>query len=463
MRPVLAAALLALLAPLHAAPVDYRYRLSADAQVLSGRVCLAAAAAQVRFRAGDDALASLSNARRSSGAALAREASALSAREWRAGECLELSVDVARAAAPARRELGGDLLLSPARWLWRPEAHARAAGAELTLELPVGWSVSAPWPRLSAPDGAARFELGSTSPQWPSLVALGRFREQDLAVGRGTLRVAAVGALAETQRATLERYARDTAHDVAHVFPHAFALAPQLLLIPVGVQRDAVPFGQSYRGGGVAVLLYVDPARPLADYHDHWTLAHELVHPLHPSLGEAGRWLAEGIATYYQNVIRARAGRIGAREAWQNLEHGFRRGRAQRSALTLDETSRQMGAQGLYMRGYWSGTALALRADVAWRAQSGGAMSLEQALDRYAACCLRGTPRRRVLDYAAELDRLAGTAQLAPLLRTHAGQSAFPEVEAAYAALGLRVVDDGVAFDDAAPFKALRAAIMGSD
>ena len=37
-------------------------------------------------------------------------------------------------------------------------------------------------------------------------------------------------------------------------------------------------------------------------------------------------WLSEGTASYYQNVLRARAGILPAEDAWQRMHSGFRRG-----------------------------------------------------------------------------------------------------------------------------------------
>ena len=37
--------------------------------------------------------------------------------------------------------------------------------------------------------------------------------------------------------------------------------------------------------------------------------------------------LAEGLATYYQNVLRARAGLLTPSEAWEQIDAGFARGR----------------------------------------------------------------------------------------------------------------------------------------
>src|SRR5207244_449476 len=99
-------------------------------------------------------------------------------------------------------------------------------------------------------------------------------------------------------------------------------------------------------------------------------------------------WLSEGFATYYQAVLRARAGFFSARYAWQKMHEGFERGRRQTSSRSLAETSARMGREYQYMRVYWSGAAIALLADVALRKSSGGKKALDDALRALRTCCL---------------------------------------------------------------------------
>lgn len=466
-RRALALAGLLLVADAGASPASYRVELVARDKALAVSVCVAGTAAAHRFEAPHPQAASfLLEAARRSGGALVRERDALVAPNWD-DDCLDYRVDLGAVSRAGRRglgwEFGGDVVAAPRTWLWRPVAHARDRDAEIRFVLPKGWSLTVPWRPLEPRPPRRRFALGGRPPGWPSLVAFGRFDETDLAVGGDVIRYAALGDVADAQRDLLRRYVSESAGDVAAAFPRAFAQSPQLVLVPVGAQRDAVPFGQSYRGGADALVLYVDPNRRLSEYHDNWTLTHELVHLVHPYLGEDGRFVSEGIATYFQNVLRARAGRIGAREGWQQLEAGFGRGRADDASLTLRETSRAMGERRLYMRAYWSGTALALRADLAWRTRAEHPTSLEAVLNAFVACC-RARPRTWTAEaYLDELDRLAGGAPVfGPLYRAHADGRAFPDTAGAWATLGIARRGDGtLAYDEARG--ELRRAIMGPE
>jgi len=357
---------------------------------------------------------------------------------------------------------GADLIATPHAWLWRPRELARASDATIELALPRGWSLSVPWRPLDDAAPRRRFTLGTRPPTWPALVAFGRFEERDLAIGDDAIRYAAFGALEPAQRQVLQRFVAMTAADAAATFPRAYAQSPQVVIVPVGAQRQAVLFGQSNRGGGNALVLYVDPARRLDEYLDDWTLTHELVHLVHPYLGDDGAWISEGIATYFQNVVRARTGRISADEGWRELAAGFGRGRDNRSTLTLRDTSRSMGERRLYMRGYWSGTALALRADLAWRTRASAPTSLEAVMNAWLACCREPERHGDPATFLAELDRIAGGEPVfGPLYATHADRDVFPDVEDAWRTLGITLRGSRPAYTDAPSSRALRRAIMG--
>ena len=64
----------------------------------------------------------------------------------------------------------------------------------------------------------------------------------------------------------------------------------------------------------------MDPDRPLDDLRTDWTATHEFSHLLLPYVSRRDRWLSEGLASYYQNVLRARDGRLSETDAWRKLD-----------------------------------------------------------------------------------------------------------------------------------------------
>ena len=215
-----------------------------------------------------------------------------------------------------------------------------------------------------------------------------------------------------------------------------------------------VPWGQTSRDGEVSVLLYVRRGASDEQLRADWTAVHEFAHLAHPYLGERGRWLAEGLASYHQNMLRARAGLLAPEEAWQRLDAGFRRGEAAGGGTTLGAMGRQRGGT---MRIYWAGAAYWLEMDLALRRDHD--TTLQDVLDRYAQCCLDGTAHVAPEDFVAALDRAAGVELFARRYRGYAASKAFPSLTDSYRALGIERDGAGLMLSDAPAARLLREAM----
>jgi hypothetical protein len=134
---------------------------------------------------------------------------------------------------------------------------------------------------------------------------------------------------------------------------------------------SAVIFGRVTRKNGETVELFVDPARPIEEYYSDWTATHEFSHLMLPLLSQRYRWISEGFATYYQNVLMSRAERYTPEFAWQRLLEGFERGRESRPDLSPNDAA-SGGIRHARMKVYWSGAAIALIADSTLRERSNG-------------------------------------------------------------------------------------------
>ena len=216
-----------------------------------------------------------------------------------------------------------------------------------------------------------------------------------------------------------------------------------------------VPWGHTRRRGEAGVLLYVRRDATYENLRADWTAVHELSHLFHPYLGDSGRWLAEGLASYFQNVLRARAGMLDPEEAWRRLDAGFRRGETASTGTRLDAMGRGRGGT---MRVYWAGAAYWLEVDLALRRDFG--TSLDAVLDRYASCCLQGTDSLPPQDFVSMLDRVAGNGTFSALYRRYAASREFPSFADAYAQLGISRQGNGLAFSRTAETRRMRDAIM---
>jgi len=453
-----------------APPVLYTVRYLADGPSLAVSACTRDASPRRAFEAtGYDAWRYIDDEKRSSGRELAWRGGEPVGTDWQAGECLAYRVAIDRIAALKRRDVGyqvgSTLVVSPDMFLWRPLRLARDPASEIRFELPVGIQVSVPWRPLDPPPHR-RFQLGSAPPEWSGWVAFGDFPEREVRAAQGSLRLAMVGDFKPANQERLVAHVSLSAAELTATFPRTFDFSPQVLAfsIPAERSRDASPFGATNRSGNPAIFGLMKAGATDAEYARSWTYTHEFAHLLHPYLGTGGRWLGEGIATYYQNVLRARSGRLTPTQAWDELDAGFERGRKNHTGKSVTETSDDLGDTHHYMRTYWAGTALALQADLALRTRATNPTTLDAVLNAWIACCRARTPELDAEPFTRELDRLAGGDTFQQLHRRIAPSLDFPDLAPTYRTLGLTHAPDHVQIDRTNPqARALRTAIMGTD
>jgi predicted metalloprotease with PDZ domain len=177
-----------------------------------------------------------------------------------------------------------------------------------------------------------------------------------------------------------------------------------------------------------------------------------------PLVRERHRWISEGFASYYQNVLMSRAGRYTEREAWTKLHEGFERGRASRPELSPNNAAAQ-GVRQARMKIYWSGAAIALLADIELRERSGGRESLDTALDRLQKCCLPSERTWSGTELFTKLDSLVDGPVFMPLYRRHANNTGFPNLRPVFERLGVDIEDDKVRIHRGAELAHIRDAI----
>jgi hypothetical protein len=230
-----------------------------------------------------------------------------------------------------------------------------------------------------------------------------------------------------------------------------------------------VVFGRVRRSRPPRLQLWVSPdARPEALAED-WHIYHEFAHLLIPFPGNRDIWFTEGLASYYQHLVQARAGVIPPQQAWRELLAGFERGRSDPAGRgrTLRSLSPEMWRERAFKRVYWTGAAFFLRVDVRLRAESGGRHSLDTALAAFHRCCLgRDRARDREQDWNARaLVEALGRSSIAEIWRQEyfrtIDSEAVPRPGNALERLGIRGVPPDLHFDPRIPARKLRTAIAG--
>jgi hypothetical protein len=380
--------------------------------------------------------------------------------------CLEYRVDLSAISKQQWRSgnwrTRDAIVLDPELWLWVPDGVQEDARWRLDFELPPGFDVSGPWNRLGRTGGTVTYEMREHMPGWEARMAIGRFSVETIELPGGRVRYALLPGEPAADAAAMRRWVTSGARALVSAYGRLPVPDVQLLVVPIGRGREPVPWGEVQRGGGNAVHLYIDQQRPAGEFMADWVLVHELSHLLHPVIDGPDRWLYEGIASYYQNVLRARAGLRSPQWAWNALHAGFERGiRGTPRGRSLAEVSENMMRDRSFMRVYWSGAAIALLADVELRRRSGGAQSLDTALAAFADCCLPADRSWSARELLQQLDRLTDTTVFMELYRKHVDSDDFPDLVALYGELGLQSMSaTRLRLDATAPEAAICAAIM---
>ena len=254
----------------------------------------------------------------------------------------------------------------------------------------------------------------------------------DIQLPGATLELEIRGSVDDGNVAKLEQWVRESATQVTLAYGRFPVPAPRVIIVPSQgnpwSDNSPVPFGRVTRSGGETVELYVDVTRPLADLSSDWTATHEFSHLLLPRISWRQKWISEGFASYYQNVLMARAGRYTTDQAIEKLTQGFGRGRGSRPELSLNEAA-QEGVRRARYKIYWSGAAIALLADVRLRERSNSTESLDVVLDRFQNCCLPSQRRWSGAELFTRFDSLIDEPLFMPLYRQYADTAGFPDVE----------------------------------
>lgn len=372
----------------------------------------------------------------------------------RAEPCLRYQVDLVRAARVSRfaQRTEHGVLLSQNLALLFP---ARTRSAVLRLRTPPGVYGSLPFAEENG-----EFRLPTSA-----FVQVGNLAF----VRRPPLRFEASGASVEVVRfagafavddAGIEVWLRGAIAAVADVGGRFPRRRLQVLLVPIGPSARPVAFGLVRRGGGASVMFLVHSNATAEALRADWTATHEFSHLLMPPMRPEDRWVSEGLATYFQEVLRVRQGLTTEREAWQSIRSGLRRGAQSGDEVDLWQTSRERRS---FFRIYWAGTAFALRADVLLHQRGSSLRELVAASQRYRADDGWGDRMSTAPHCIRHFDSLIGEPLLGPLMEQMGGTTAFPNLDALFEDLGVVGEGDALRLNDDAPLAPLRRQLMGGD
>jgi predicted metalloprotease with PDZ domain len=290
-----------------------------------------------------------------------------------------------------------------------------------------------------------------------SYTAFGTFRHARVPIPGAALDVALLGApLAMGDGATLD-WIHDGASCVARLFGR-FPVDATLFVVPVPGENGVV-FGRVMSLSGASVVLFFGDETTTDRKPSDWVVVHELFHLGCPSFVGEGHWLEEGLATYYEPILRARAGWITSAGLWGHFRAEFSRGLRKAGEPPNLEDRDDIDST------YWGGALFAFLADVGIRQATHGERSLDDALRAVLAREGDATHAARVADFVRTGDAATGTNVLANLYASWAVKGENADLDVLWRQLGVGPDEagQGFALHDDAPLAGIRRAITVGD
>lgn len=448
------------------AQADYRYRVSTgpDLKKLTVELCFEGQAPEKLVAESLDASVALIGAWHESGERI-NLSGFIPTGSVPVGACIHYQVDISRGVqrhdmtGPKVYRSIGATAVSNGLWFWRPEVIPKSRRVFVEFKLPADYSLSTSW-NLTETDGV--LEVPATPFDWPSWIVLGRFFKKEV-IANGTQ--FDISILDGSPTPDAEALASWIDKEVAHV-QSAIGEIPfsnvQVFIFPNARARQPVPIAYVTRGGNPTLHLMINQRRKMQEFLDDWTVTHELSHLFLPFISPDDAWLYEGLASYYQYVVRSREGLLSSEKAWSNLIYGFHRGtrEAEARGLTLLEATQKMYQGEPFMQVYWGGAAMMLIADVQLRKRSNGAWSLDRVIQEFNLCCMDRTRAWTALEVLSSFDELCGYSLFVPLMDRYANTNEFPDLANTFQLLGMVVEQADVTLLDDADQQSLRNKIM---
>ncbi|KJZ02970.1 hypothetical protein [Pseudoalteromonas piscicida] len=195
---------------------------------------------------------------------------------------------------------------------------------------------------------------------------------------------------------------------------------------------EPVPWGTVQRGKPDAILLQIKRFTSSRVLIKDWTLYHEIAHLYHPLLDHSDFWLAEGLATYLQNVIMLENNIFNVGEFHTRLISGLSRG-AKNTLMnkgSLKRVSEHMWSLNAQQRVYWSGVAFFIEAEIALQ-DMGNKSTIRTLISLFQQCCkssvISGDKNSGRL-FIASLDKLSKTTIFSNLYANYKQRKDFPNL-----------------------------------
>jgi hypothetical protein len=294
-------------------------------------------------------------------------------------------------------------------------------------------------------------ELGEAS-----YTAFGDFRRARADVSGATLELVLLGAPLAMGDGETVGWVKAAAGCVARLFGR-FPVDATVFVLPAH-GADEVVFGRVLSLAGASVALLFGTEVQPASMHADWVAVHELFHLGMPSFVGEAHWLEEGLATYYEPILRERAGWMSEEDLWRHFARQMPRGQRQEGEPASLEERDDIDST------YWGGALFALLADVRIREATHGERSLDDVLRAALAVLGDATHEAQLTDFVRVGDAATGTHVLAGLVAHFALGGERVDLDGLWRELGVEPAPGGgVRLREDASEVALRRAIAAGE
>ncbi len=348
----------------------------------------------------------------------------------------------------------GDSLIAPVS-TWLLEPNPVRAGVPLTLHVtsPAGAAFASALHR-SQP---GLFDIEQHELRVASYSAFGQLRLHELDLtsrhgGRSRLEILFLDGALDLEKDAWLGFVNDSVRAVS-AFYQGFPVPRATLFVMPRAGRAGVLFGKVLPESSPGIALLIGQHTEPAMLADDWILVHELYHLGFPSFQGEGKWLDEGLATYYEPIIRTRAGLRSEASLWEEFATSMPQGLGALANGGLENAENFRGI-------YWGGAIVCLLADVEIRRRSNGAQGLEQGLLALLDAGGHASEVWTLKDAIEAVDHALGAPVLEGLAVRHARRSQSLDLGRLFSDLGVRRSGRGVVLDDRAPLAAVRRSIV---
>lgn len=224
------------------------------------------------------------------------------------------------------------------------------------------------------------------------------------------------------------------------------------LVVLVPSPDGGVPFGRVLSLGGAVVTVLVGRQATPQELYDDWVLVHESLHLGSPLMRDTGAWLNEGIATFYEPALRARAGWKSEDEVWREWMSQMPRGMPTITSVGLENA----GRGGVY----WGGALFVLMAEIESLQASGGKIGFSDCLRTVLAEGADVTVKWPTMKLLDRCDALLGKGVMGGLARQYIENGSAMNLDQLWRRIGVSMDGNTVRYDDGAELAWLRPLII---